>query len=113
MFGVFGVISIILTIIKIIKEKLEKPAPANQRFDWDAYWDDVGKISTMEQIKKQERGEYYTTKPKPLDWWELPLDTVVDVERYEYDKKRYEYVAETRRENGYYRQIKPFNRIDE
>lgn len=49
----------------LIKEDREKPAPPNQKFDWDAYNCDVRMgISAMEQVKKRERGEYYIVETK-------------------------------------------------
>ena len=105
MFNLFLVVSIIFAIIELIKEKFEPVTPPNTRFDWDAYWNDVKNgISTTEQIKKRERGGYLTTTPKQSEWWELPIDTIVDVNRYQRDKDTYgDYVAEMWRKNGSYR----------
>lgn len=99
----------------LIKEKLEKPVPANQRFDYDAYWKDVEDgMSVAETNKKHERGEYYTTTQKPLNWWELPLDTIVDTARYENDKKIFSSdLLEKMRIRGEYRQIKRFGTHEE
>lgn len=65
MFGLLSIISMLFTGKEIIKEAMEKPAPKGTRFDWDAYWKDVENgIGAMEQVRKRERGEYMTTKPK-------------------------------------------------
>lgn len=95
---------------EIIEEKTEKPAPKGTRFDWDAYWEDVRNgMTSVEQIKKRQRGGYLTTKPKSPEWHELPMDTVVDTKRYEHDKVTYgENIAETWRKNGSYRYTKVF-----
>ena len=62
----FFVLVLILAIVQIIKEALEKPAPKGTRFDWDAYWKDIENgIGAMEQVRKCQRGGYYTTKPLP------------------------------------------------
>ena len=110
MFNLLCFVSIIFTIKAFVKEKTEPVAPKGTRFDYDAYWEDVRNgIGAMEQVKKIERGEYYTTKPKPIDWWDLPLDTIVDVERYEHDKQVYgEHIVTTWRSNGRYRCVKKF-----
>ena len=64
MFDFLFFVSIIFNTKEIIEEKLEKPAPKGARFDWDAYWKDVENgMSTIDQIKKRERGGYMTTKP--------------------------------------------------
>jgi len=93
---IVGVLSLIYAAYKIISEKLEKPAPANRRFDWDAYWKDVENgMSVTDGIKKQKRGDYWTTKPE---------NNLVDIERYEHDKKYFgEECADGWRKNGYYK----------
>lgn len=64
MFDLLSLVSIVFNTKEIIEEKLEKPAPKNARFDWDAYWEDVRNgMSAMEQVRKRERGGYMTTKP--------------------------------------------------
>lgn len=96
MFGILAAISAIYIGYALIKEKTEKPAPKGTRFDWDAYKKDIENgIGCMEQLRKQERGGYWTTKPLP---------EIVDIERYEYDKKRYgAETAECWKQKGYYR----------
>lgn len=100
--GLFGLVGLLFGASEIIKEKTTKPLPKATRFDWDAYYEDIRKgMTTQEQIKKRQRGGYWTTKPLPS---ERPLDVVDDVERYESDKKIYgESLAEIRRKNGLYR----------
>lgn len=108
MFNLLLIVSVIFTIVELIKEKTEPVAPKGTRFDWDAYWADVNNgISATEQIRKRERGDYLTTKQKQPEWWELPIDTVVDTKRYQHDKEVYgEYMTEVWRKNGSYRCIK-------
>ena len=61
MFHKFTVL--ILAIGSIIKEKTEPVPPKGMHFDWDAYWNDVNNgMSSVEQIKKRQRGGYMTTK---------------------------------------------------
>ena len=110
MFGLLTIVSTLLATKGFIKEKLEKPAPKGARFDWDAYYKDIANgMSTMEQIKKRQRGGYITTKPDLPKWYELPIDAVIDTKRYEHDKATYgEYIAEAKRKNGVYRQIRNF-----
>ena len=65
MLNLLMIVSIVFTIVELIKEKIEPVAPKGTRFDWDAYWNDVNNgMSTIEQIKKRERGGYLTTKPE-------------------------------------------------
>ena len=57
---------LIIAVIQIVKEALEKPAPKGTRFDWDAYWKDVENgMGAMEQVRKRQRGGYWTTEPMP------------------------------------------------
>lgn len=112
MAGSFGVIGIIIVVYHLVKEKLEKPAPEGTRFDWDAYWKDVHNgISCMAQIKKQERGGYWTTEPLPekrvID---APIpDDVVDVETYKHDREIFgEENVEKFRKCGLYSHMKTY-----
>ena len=116
MFDLLTIVSMIFTGKKIIQEKLEKPKPyVKTRFDWDAYQRDVDAgVSPSERSRKRLRGDYDTTAPAPLQWWELPLDTVVDTARYEADKKIYSpELLQRFREEGEYRQIKRFGTYEE
>ena len=63
MFDLLGMLSMFLSIKEVIKEKTEPVAPATMRFDWDAYRSDISKMSVQEQMKKVNRGGYWTTKP--------------------------------------------------
>lgn len=64
--NVFFIFILILAVKQIIKEALEKPAPKGTRFDWDAYWKDVENgMSSMDQVRKRQRGGYMTTEPLP------------------------------------------------
>ena len=85
---------------------LQAIAPANMRFNWDAYWKDIENgISVMDQIKKQERGGYYTTKPLPEK--KEVIEGVLDMERYQHDLDVCgEEMTEIRRKNGVYKYIK-------
>lgn len=96
------------------KKITRKKIPKGARFDWDAYWKDVREgLTTQEQLKKKENLEYWTTKPESPKWYELPLDTVADVERYEQDKALSPRLAEQWRKTGHYRYIdkKDINRL--
>lgn len=109
MFGALTAIAVVISVWQIVKEKTERPMPKNARFDWDAYWTDIRNgIGAMEQVRKRERGGYITTKPAPPNPLELPLDTVVDVERYKHDKELYPHYAEQKRKNGGYRYMQKF-----
>ena len=106
--GVLVIFAIVYLGYKLLKEKFEKPLPKGSHKDWDAYWADIreDKMTMMEIIKKEERGGYMTTKPKPTPWYELPPETIVDVERYEFDKKKWgEAMAESWRKSGAYRTV--------
>lgn len=98
-------IVLLFVVIKLVEESLEKPYPQGVRFDWDSYWKDVESgIDPMKQIKKQQKGGYWTTKPSTPKWYELPLDTIVDKDRYEHDRKTYgEIISEIRKNRGEYR----------
>lgn len=105
MFGIMTVFAVIYLAYKLISEACEKPKSKYYHKDWDAYWKDVneGKMTQMEIIKKERRGGYMTEEPPPTPWYQLPRDTVVDVERYELDKKRWgEEMAESWRQSGAY-----------
>lgn len=66
MFDLFTILSGIFLIKEIIKEKMQKPAPANQRFDWDKYYADVNAgVNCMEVVKRRQNGYYNTTEPVP------------------------------------------------
>lgn len=99
--GILTVVAAIYLFCLWLNEKLEKPAPENQRFDWDAYDEDAKNgMPIMDQLRKQQRGEYWTTKPLPP----IPEDGIVGRERYERDKKLYgEAIVEVWRECGNYK----------
>ena len=60
------VVALICGIYKLLNEVFEKPAPKGTRFDWDAYWKDVENgMSSMDQVRKRQRGGYMTTEPLP------------------------------------------------
>lgn len=92
--------------VQVVKEKTEPVAPKGTRFDWDAYWADVENgMPAMEQVRKRQRGGYMTTKPLPEPKEVIPK--VVDMKRYQHDKKLYgEAIAEVNRKNGMYMFIK-------
>ena len=101
MFGLLAIISTLFTITQLVKETTEKPAPKGTRFDWDAYNRDIANgMDCMTQLKKRKAGGYMTTTPLPEN---PPIDRVVDVERYERDKKLYgEDLTELHRKAGDY-----------
>ena len=127
----FNIITLLATAVagtKIVKEKLEPTVPAGTRFDWDAYWEDIRNgMDCQTQIKKQQRGGYNTTAPKKpekrqltfnewrainearrkeADRMQVPMDAIVDVERYKKACEKYgKEEAEINRKNGYYRYI--------
>ena len=108
MLGVLVILSIVYLIYIWLKEKFEKTLPKGSHKDWDAYWADIrdDKMTQMEIIKKEARGDYMTTKPEPTPWYKLPPDTVVDVKRYEFDKSKWgEEVVESWRKSGAYRTV--------
>lgn len=102
----FTVFAVIFAIIEVIKEKREPVAPKGTRFDWDAYWADVDNgMSSMEQVRKCQRGCYMTTEPlsEPVE----VIPKVIDMKRYEHDKKVYgESLTEVNRKCGMYMFIK-------
>lgn len=109
MFGALTFVAVVVSVWQWAKEKMEPALPRNARFDWDAYWEDVRNgMGSAEQIKKRTSGGYYTTKPAPPNPMDLPLETVVDVERYLHDKELYPSYAEQKRKNGGYRYIQKF-----
>lgn len=109
MLGALTVVALIISGIQIIHEKTRPSIPKNANFDWDAYWADIRNgMGAMEQVRKRERGGYWTTKPAPPSILDLPLDTVIDVERYKHDKELYPHYAEQKRKNGGYRYMQKF-----
>ena len=107
MFGLITAISMVFSAKEIIKEQIESNAPASMRFDWDAYRNDISKMSVQDQMKKVERGGYFTTKP--IEPRTLSMEDVVDVERYKRDLELYgENFVEERRKIGSYKYIRRF-----
>ena len=104
MLGIWTFLAIIYLAYKLISEACEKPKSKYYHKDWDAYFEDLNNgMSTAEQIRKERRGGYMTEEPPPTPWYKLPRDTIVDVERYELDKKRYgKDMAESWRQMGAY-----------
>ena len=96
------ILSVLYLVSQFLKEKCEKLAPKGTRFDWDAYWKDVENgMPAMEQVRKRQRGGYMTTEPLPEPKEIIPK--VVDMKRYQHDKKRYgEAIAEVNRKCGMY-----------
>ena len=91
-----GFLSLCYAAYKIISEKLEKPAPPNRRFDYAAYWNDIENGMSMTACaEKRKRGGYWTTEPE---------NDLVDIERYDHDKKYFgEKYAEKWRSYGSYK----------
>lgn len=108
MFDGLSILGAILGITQVFKEIAEPTLPANARFDYEAEQRDIENgISFKDRMRKHERGEYMTTKPKPKEWYELPMDTVVDIKRYQHDKEVYgEAIAEIWKKQGSYRVIR-------
>ncbi len=106
MINILAILSAMFLGKEIIKEKAEPVAPKGTRFDWDEYWADVRRgMSSMEQIKKRQRGGYMTTKPLPQPKEVIPM--VVDIERYNRDKKMYgKELTEVLRKRGQYTYIR-------
>lgn len=106
MIGWFAVLAAIFAICEIVKEKIEPVSPKGIRFDWDEYWADIDSgMSAMEQVKKRQSGGYMTTKPLPEPKEVIPK--VVDMNRYQHDKKLYgEEIAEVNRKCGVYMFVK-------
>lgn len=46
---------------KLLSEKLEKPAPPGQRFDYDLYMEDVRNGVTIEETNRRRKAGYYNT----------------------------------------------------
>ena len=114
--SLLGLVSLLWTGKELIKEAREamRPAkPANVRIDEEAFLKDLKTHSINWCVEKQNRGGYDTTEPEPPRepfWWELPMDTVVDTERYSYDKLRYgRKKAKSWKEQGYYRRVFPLD----
>ena len=106
MIDLFAILASMFTIKEVTKEALEKPAPKGTRFDWDTYWkDNENGIGIMEQVRKRQSGGYTTTEPLPK--MSIPDNGVIDVKRYEHDKKVYgEAIAESWRKSGLYKFVR-------
>lgn len=78
----------IVALIDFLKELFTpKPKiPEGARYDFEKYYQDIDDLGIFEAIEKDKRGEYWTTGELTKSWTDLPLETVVDVERYERDK---------------------------
>lgn len=94
-------------VIKLVKESLEKPAPKDQRFDWDLYYKDVNddNVDCNEILRRREKGYYYTTEPLKPNYTD-----VVDRKRYEHDIKVYGLEqTEASRKCGRYKYVSYFS----
>lgn len=102
MLKLLSIISACYLGTKAIKEQLEPVAPANRRFDWDAYHEDIARgMSAQKQLKKVQSGGYYTTKPEVIKV--SNKDDIKDFKRYERDKELYGLaIAEELRKRGHY-----------
>lgn len=105
MIDLLAILAACLTIKEVAKEKMEPIAPKGTRFDWDAYQKDIEDgIGAMEQVRKRQSGGYMTTAPLPTP--PAAINDVVDIKRYQYDKRVYgETFAEVNRKNGSYKYI--------
>lgn len=102
MFDLFAVLSGVLLGKEIIQEKMQKPAPANQRFDWGKYWDDVNaEIDPMEVVKRRENGYYYTTTLLPQPKYQNRLKQAM-WEQYQRDLKECPEYAALKVKHGNY-----------
>ena len=106
MFDLSFVVALLFTIKELIKEKFGHTTYSGTRFDWDAYYNDINNgIPSVEQVKRRQQGAYQTIEPLPNK--SIPDNGIVDVDRYEYDKREYgDYIAESWRKSGHYRYIK-------
>lgn len=87
---------------EIIKEKLEQPAPTNQWFDWEKYWDDVNAgFDCMEVVKRRENGCYNTTVPLPQPKYQNRLKQAM-WEQYQRDLKECPEYAAMKVKHGNY-----------
>ena len=106
MLDFFTAFAAILAAKEVVKEKVEPVATKGTRFDWDTYWADVKNgMPIVEQVKKRQSGGYMTTKPLPEPKEVIPK--VVDMKRYQHDKKLYgEAIVEVNRKLGMYMFVK-------
>lgn len=106
MIDLFAALAACLTIKEVVQEKAEPVAPKDIRFNWSMYWDDVDKgMSATEQINKRQSGGYMTTAPLPIS--SPAIHGVVDVKRYQHDKRVYgDAIAEMNRQNGSYKYVR-------
>lgn len=106
MINLFAALAACLTIKEVVQEKAEPVAPKGTRFDWNMYWDDVDRgMSATEQINKRQSGGYMTTAPLPTSF--PVIHGVVDVKRYQHDKRVYgDAIAEMNRRNGSYKYVR-------
>lgn len=98
----------IVALIDCLKELFTpKPKiPEDARYDFVKYYQDIGELGIFEAIEKDKQGEYWTTGELTKNWYELPYETVIDVERYERDKIKFgEHTTELWRKWGEYRRI--------
>lgn len=102
MFDLFAILSGIFLGKEIIKEKTQKPAPANQRFDWDKYYADMNAgIDCTEIVKRRQNGDYNTTELVPQPKYQNRLKQAM-WEQYQKDLQDCpEYAAMKIRHNQY------------
>jgi hypothetical protein len=90
MWEILTSLAAVITTLNIVHERLEQPAPKGTRFDTDTYWDDVNRgVDPIEVVRKRQNNQYVTTAPKPVSHRDIPINAIVDRERYEHDVKKY------------------------
>jgi hypothetical protein len=109
MWGILTGLAAAITAKELVQESLEPVAAVNQRFDTDTYWDDVNRgVDPIEVVRKRQNNQYVTTAPKPVSHRDIPINAIVDRERYEHDVKKYgQGFADRERRIGGYRVKKP------
>lgn len=102
MLDLFAVLSGILLGKEIIQEKMQKPAPSEQRFDWVKYCDDVNaEVDIVEVVKRRQNGYYNTTEPFPQPKYQNHLKQAM-WEQYQKDLKECPEYAALKVKHGNY-----------
>lgn len=99
MFNLFALVNSLFVTKEVVKETLEPVAPPEQRFDWDAYYNDINSgITPIEQVRKRQRGGYNTCESVSSK------KTLYDFqyEKYLKDKADYPEYAEAKNQMGAY-----------
>ena len=88
MFDGLALLGLIGAVKQIWKEKTEPTVPANTRFDFDKYHEDVMACVPNDVVSKRVRAGYYHSVPKRFDLKQYNDDVLAGMSPDELEKRR-------------------------